>query len=71
MASYGGQRGNPALFPRAFFAELAQISGDVGGRDVIRRHSEAVHEVPMPDPAAGRDVDTWDDYQAALGALGL
>jgi molybdenum cofactor cytidylyltransferase len=69
VSSYTGQRGNPALFPRAYFRELAALTGDVGGRDVIRRHPDAVHEVPMLEPAAGRDVDTWEEYLEAQRLL--
>jgi molybdenum cofactor cytidylyltransferase len=65
VSTYDGQRGNPVLFARRFFGELAQLTGDVGGRDVLRRRPEAVAEVAMPDPEAGRDVDTWEDYEAA------
>lgn len=64
-SSYRGQRGNPVLFGRRFFPELAQLKGDVGGREVLGRHPEAVAEVAMPDPKAGWDVDTWDDFLAA------
>jgi molybdenum cofactor cytidylyltransferase len=66
VSSYDGQRGNPVLFARRFFGELTQLAGDVGGRDVLRAHPEAVHEVAMPDQAAGQDVDTWEDYQRAV-----
>jgi len=38
--SFGGERGNPAVFPRALFSELAALDGDVGGGAVIRRHPE-------------------------------
>jgi molybdenum cofactor cytidylyltransferase len=67
VSSYDGQRGNPVLFARRFFGELSQLTGDVGGREVIRGHPEAVRAVPMPDPAAGEDVDTWEDYELARG----
>lgn len=63
VSSYDGQRGNPVLFARRFFGDLLQLAGEVGGRDVIRRYPDAVHEVLMPDPLAGRDVDTWEEYQ--------
>ncbi|MPZ13383.1 MAG: NTP transferase domain-containing protein [Chloroflexi bacterium] len=64
VSTYAGQRGNPVLFARRFFPELLELSGDVGGRDVIRRHPEAVCEVPMP-PDAGADIDTREDYLRA------
>ena len=70
VSSYAGQRGNPVLFPRRFFGELLELTGDVGGRDVIRQHPDAVLEVPMPDPEAARDVDTWEDYLAAQRLAG-
>ena len=65
VSTYDGDRGSPVLFARRYFGELQQISGDVGGREVMRRHPEAVVPVPMPDPQAGRDIDTWEDYEAA------
>jgi CTP:molybdopterin cytidylyltransferase MocA len=69
VSSYDGRRGNPVLFARRFFPELQALQGDVGGREVLRAHPEAVHEVPMPDPAAGQDVDTWEDLQAARDSV--
>lgn len=62
VSSYDGQRGSPVLFDRRFFDALQQISGDTGGREVMRQFPEAVVEVPMPDAAAGQDVDTWKQY---------
>jgi molybdenum cofactor cytidylyltransferase len=69
VSAYAGQRGNPVLFARRFFAELRQLAGDVGGREVMRAHPEAVYELAMPDPQAGRDVDTWDDFLEAQRSL--
>lgn len=69
VSTYAGQRGNPALFGRTFFTHLQQLTGDLGGREVIRRHPEALHEVAMPDPEGGRDIDTWEDYLQARHEL--
>lgn len=38
MARYGTDRGHPVLFGRELFAELLELTGDTGGRDIIRRH---------------------------------
>lgn len=65
VSTYEGQRGNPVLFARRFFPELCELTGDVGGREVIRRHPEVVAEVEMPDPRAGQDIDTWEQFLAA------
>ena len=64
VSSYAGQRGNPVLFARPLFHELAVLAGDVGGRVVIQAHPETVSLVDMPNPHAGRDVDTWEEYEA-------
>ena len=59
---HDGRHGHPVLFGRAFFGELADVKGDEGGRSVIRRHSEAVVEVPA-DQAVVADVDTRQDLE--------
>lgn len=39
---YQGQRGNPCLFPAAYFEELMAMEGDHGGNVVIRKHEDAL-----------------------------
>jgi molybdenum cofactor cytidylyltransferase len=70
VSTYDGELGNPVLFARHFFDELTQLTGDVGGRSVVRAHPEVVAQVPMPDPRAGRDIDTWEDYESARAHYG-
>jgi molybdenum cofactor cytidylyltransferase len=60
-----GKRGNPVLWAKRFFAEMAQISGDVGARHLIGEHAELVAEVEMDDDAILVDIDTPE----ALAAL--
>jgi molybdenum cofactor cytidylyltransferase len=71
VSTYAGQRGSPVLFSRRYFPDLLRLTGDVGGRHVMRRYPEAVREVAMPDPEAGRDVDTWDEYLQACQAFAV
>lgn len=59
---HDGQHGHPVLFGRGFFGELAGVTGDEGGRSVIRRHPEAVVEVPA-DRAVLADVDTPEELR--------
>ncbi len=59
------KRGNPVLWPRRYFAEIAALSGDVGARALLERHAEHVALVAIDDPAILVDVDT----PAALAAL--
>ena len=55
-----GKRGNPVVWSRRFFHELATLEGDVGARHLIARYPEAVAEVVASNHAAFVDVDTPD-----------
>jgi molybdenum cofactor cytidylyltransferase len=58
-----GRASHPVLFGRALFDELRAQQGDVGGREVVRRHwPEAI--LVECDPV--RDVDTPQDYEQLL-----
>jgi molybdenum cofactor cytidylyltransferase len=63
-----GRRGNPVLWPRAYFAQLQGLAGDVGGRGLIEANAAAVIEVPFA-AAVDFDVDTPDALAAAGGTL--
>ncbi len=60
-----GKRGNPVLFARRFFPEIAAVSGDVGARHLIGNHDDVVVELEIGDDAVLADVDTPE----ALAAL--
>ncbi|MEO8704599.1 MAG: NTP transferase domain-containing protein [Kofleriaceae bacterium] len=51
------KRGNPVLWGRRRFAEIATLAGDVGARALIERHPDAVRWVALDD-AILVDVDT-------------
>jgi molybdenum cofactor cytidylyltransferase len=70
-ASYQGRRGNPVLFPHAFFAELETITGDEGGRSVLVRHRGQVQLLEIDDALAGFDVDTPEEYQTLVAEQSL
>ncbi len=57
MPSFAGQRGNPVVWSRRFFAELMAVTGDTGGRRLIEAHRDAVVEVKLGADIA-LDVDT-------------
>jgi len=59
------KRGNPVLWPHSYFAEIAELSGDVGARALIDRHADQVRLLAIDDPAILVDVDT----PAALAEL--
>jgi molybdenum cofactor cytidylyltransferase len=59
-AAYDSKRGNPVLFDRRHFADLLDIDGDVGGREILLTDPDAV-AVETGDPAVLRDVDRPGD----------
>lgn len=60
------QPGHPAIFPRDLWPELAQVTGDKGGRSVLERHRDRVRVIPLPGPMAVLDLDTPEDWAAWL-----
>jgi molybdenum cofactor cytidylyltransferase len=69
VPSIAGKRGNPVVWSRRFFHELAALEGDVGARHVIGRYPEAVVEVPFADTAALTDIDTPDALAKVRAAI--
>ncbi|WP_135805352.1 nucleotidyltransferase family protein [Halorussus marinus] len=59
-AAYRGERGNPVLFDRRFFDPLTDVTGDVGGREILLE-GEASALVAVEDPGVRRDVDEPTD----------
>lgn len=64
----GGRRGNPVLWPRRFFPELLMLEGDVGARQLLQLHAEAVQFVEVGQ-AAAIDLDTPEALAEAGGRL--
>ena len=62
QAAYQEAPGNPVLFHRSLFGELAAVTGDEGARSVVRRHRDEVVLVEVGDVAEVIDVDTEADY---------
>lgn len=68
VPTIAGERRNPALFARTLFPELANLSGDVGGRALWSVYPHHIKEVPWPNVDELADVDTPESY-AQLRAL--
>lgn len=62
--SWQGKRGNPCLFPPAFYGALSALTGDTGGGAVIRAHPQALLPVEAEHPRELRDVDSPADLTA-------
>lgn len=62
MAKYTDRPGHPVLFDNAYWAELAQLEGEQGGRDVIKQHPNDVVYVSV-DTESPMDVDSETDWR--------
>jgi molybdenum cofactor cytidylyltransferase len=69
VPAIGGKRGNPVVWSRRFFPELAAIEGDTGARHLVASYPEAVTEVPLTGNAALLDVDTPDALKAVKAQI--
>lgn len=67
-ATHQGKRGNPLVLPRALFAAIAGLQGDVGARHLIEAADMPVVDIEIGEGAA-IDVDTPDALEMAGGVL--
>lgn len=58
--AHGGQRGNPVVFDSRYFDSLVDVSGDVGGREILLSGEDSVL-LAVEDPGVLRDVDRPED----------
>ncbi|MGI9286967.1 MAG: nucleotidyltransferase family protein [Pseudomonadales bacterium] len=61
VPSYRGKQGHPVGFQRRFFAELAELCADEGGKQIVQRHRENVKQFDVEDPGIVMDIDTSVD----------
>jgi len=62
-----GERGNPVVFGHRHFGQLANLTGDRGGRELLLAH-EDTRFVDVADPGVTLDIDTRRDRAAYLGS---
>lgn len=65
-----GKRGNPVLFAKRFFEEMAGVSGDVGARHLIGNHEDLAVEIEVDDESVLTDVDTPEALARIRGGGG-
>jgi molybdenum cofactor cytidylyltransferase len=56
-----GRKTTPVIFPVSLFTELMQETGDIGGRNVLKRHADLVVELEMSEEYDDTDLDTPED----------
>lgn len=57
---FGERRGNPAIFPKELFPELAALAQDKGGGTVIKQHPDLLLLVDAGHERELKDIDTRD-----------
>lgn len=60
---YGKRPGNPVIFKTSLIPELQKLTGDTGGRELVRKYWDQVQTVSIRPQRIGWDMDTWEDYQ--------
>lgn len=66
VPTHHGKRGNPVLWGRRYFVEMAGVSGDVGARHLIGENTDQVVEIPRDNPGILIDLDTPEAVAAHL-----
>lgn len=61
--SFEGKRGNPVLWGRTHFPDLAGLTGDCGARDLLGALGDTLGMIETNDPGVLFDVDTRDALQ--------
>lgn len=57
-----GKTGSPVIFPKRYKKELSLLTGDIGGREIIRTNKENVIYVEIENLLFLEDIDTKEDY---------
>lgn len=69
VCRYDDGRGHPFAFGRAVFDDLRRLHGDKAVWRMLEQRPEDVADVPVAGPVP-LDVDTWEDYEAVVAAVG-
>jgi molybdenum cofactor cytidylyltransferase len=60
---YEGQRGNPVLISRSYFAELLALPPGAAPRDLLKAHQAELYLVPVASDTILRDLDRPEEYE--------
>ena len=71
VPEYRGKGGHPIVLSAALLPELRNIDEESQGiKAVVRRHPESVQRIPMDNPEILLDLNTPDQYRAAVESAG-
>lgn len=66
VPTYQAKRGNPIILSTRYREELLALEGDVGGREILKRHPDDILEVAVSSGSINIDINTEDDYYSSL-----
>jgi molybdenum cofactor cytidylyltransferase len=69
VPTFRGRRGHPLAVSAELVPEIPGLAPQIGLRQLVDRHRDALVEVHVEDRGAVRDLDTPADYENALRAL--
>lgn len=64
---YKDKQGNPVLFDGYWKEELMGLTGDIGGRVLIKAHPERIKRVKITNESILLDIDCEEDYEKIKG----
>lgn len=56
--AFQGEIGNPVVFAQQYQKELMELTGDKGGKRIVKRHMDDLFLMEVKDPQELRDLDT-------------
>ena len=56
-----GRKGNPVLWGRSYFAEMRELTGDVGAKPLMSRYEAQLIEIEVATDSIFHDVDAPED----------
>ena len=66
IPTWNGRRGHPALLGRSLVAEVFALAPGEGLRELWRTRATSVRELAVPDPGVVTNIDTPEQYAAAM-----
>jgi len=63
----GDRHGHPLLIDRSLFDALRAADPAAGAKPIVRAHASSAGDIAISDEGAFADIDTVEDYRAAIG----
>lgn len=60
---YNGNRGMPMIMSNIYKGQLLNVTGDKGGRDIVKNYPDNIHKINIEDQKSGVDIDRIEDLK--------